>query len=376
MRSGSAREMFETVDLEPMVLPETAGLRRRSAISKKAQKPDFAEKYDWWTLVYGAAPVRGGLVLVCPKLLNLKALVKAGRFSCGGAAMKLRWIRPFRRHDEVWLSGEVAGDELVFEREGLRLACPVRGSWEGFARRRCLVTTSKDNELDWIEDWVAHHVRHQGTEAVLLHDNLSTLYAPGEILDRLRGIAGLKAARVVSVPCRYGPLGTKPPRGLGKFLQGGLLNLARHGALAGARSVLQCDIDEIALSDPGAPTLHEAAEAGRLGYATAPAVWRDAEMPEAGPAHHRDHVLAWQPERTSKEKWAVVPGGPLGWMGWDVHGIGGYFLNDFVTARGVRFFHCERLSTDWKRPRAEGNGKVGAVFDPASAEALERAGTR
>ena len=88
--------MFEVVDLEPMVLPDEAGLRRRPAIRASAQRETFAERYDWWTLAYGAARVPGGLVLVCPKLLNFKALVRAGRFTCGGAPLKLRWIRPFR----------------------------------------------------------------------------------------------------------------------------------------------------------------------------------------------------------------------------------------------------------------------------------------
>lgn len=368
--------MFEVVDLEPMVLPDEAGLRRRPAIRASAQRETFAERYDWWTLAYGAARVPGGLVLVCPKLLNFKALVRAGRFTCGGAPLKLRWIRPFRRHDEVWLSGEVSAERLVFDHEGLQLSCPVQRQDGAFAGKRCLVTTSKDNELEWIEDWVAHHVRHQGSEAVLFHDNLSTIYPPDEILERLRGIEGLQAARVVSVPCRYGPLGKKPPRGLAKFLQSGLLNLARQGALARARSVLQCDIDEIALSDAGAPGLHEAAETGRLGYATARALWRNAETPETGPARHGGHVFAWSPERESKEKWAVVPGGPLGWMGWDVHGIGGYLLNDLVKVKGVRFFHCERLSTDWKRPRSGKDDLGGARFDPESAALLEKAGLR
>lgn len=368
--------MFETVELRPMVLPESAGFRRRPAIAARARQETFAEKYDWWTLVYGAARVPGGLVLVCPKLLNFRALVKAGRFSCAGQALRLRRISRFRRHDELWLVGPAEGTELVFEHGDIRLTCPVQAGWEGFDGRRCLVTTSKDNELDWIGDWVAHHVRHQGSEAVLLHDNLSTIYEPAEILERLRGIEGLKAARVVSVPCRYGPLGTRPPRGLAKFLQSGLLNLARHGALSSARSVLQCDIDEIAVSDAGAPTMHEAAEAGRLGYATAPAFWRGAAPPAEGPAHHADHVLAWQPERTSKEKWAVVPGGPLRRLGWDVHGLGRYMLNDFVKAKGVRFYHCERLSTDWKRPRAGRRQAEGLREDAGTVAAFERVGLR
>ncbi|MDF1872108.1 hypothetical protein [Vannielia sp.] len=366
--------MFEVMDLDPMVLPQAAGIRRRPVIPARKQPANFDERYDWWTLVYGAARRPGGLVLVCPKLVNLRGVLKEGVFRAGGAALRMGRLRRYRRHDELYLKGEVRGDRLEFSHGDMRLSCPVQGPWEGFNGRRCLVTTSKNNEMDWIVDWVAHHVRHQGSEAVLLHDNLSTLYEPGEILERLRGVAGLKAARVVSVPCRYGPLGTRPPRGLAKFLQGGLLNLARQGALSEARSVLQCDIDEIAVSDEGRPGLHEAAETARLGFATAPAFWRSAAVPQGSYARHGDHDLAWTPERGTKEKWAVVPGRGLGRFHWDVHGVAGYLFNKRAMVDGVRFYHCERLSTDWKRPRSAGELPEGAVEDAQTKAALARVG--
>lgn len=364
--------MFQTLDLAPMVLPEAGPWRREALASAAGQGPDFADRYDWTTLLYGAAFGPRGLVAVAPRLLNLTALLRQGRFLSDAGAHPVRRIRRYRRHDEVALGGPPPGAALAFEAGGLRLATPVRRPWA--AGRRVLATISRDNALEWIGDWAAHHVRNQGAEAVLLFDNRSTRYTPPEILQRLRGIAGLQGALVVSAPCRYGPLLRKGARGKAKFLQSGLLNLARLGWLSDARSVLVCDIDEIALSEPGAPTLFEAAERGLLGYATAPALWRGA-APSGRLPRHGDHLLAWTPERRSKEKWAVVPSGRLGGLGWDVHGLGRYQFNRLCRARGIRFLHCEALSTDWKRPRLHQRPQ-GAHPDPATEAALRAAGLR
>lgn len=369
--------MFEVQDLSPLSLPDDYPILRDAVIKPNAQKPDFAEKYDWTTLVYGAVKVSGGLVLVCPKLFNLRSILKGGRFTAGGDPLRIRRISRFRRHDEVWLSGPVRGDTLRFTYKDLDLTGPIRAAWPGFAGRRCLITTSKDNELDWITDWVRHYVRHQGAQAVLFYDNASTRYGPQDVLERLRGVNGLEAAQVVSVPCRYGQLGNRPPRGIGKFLQSGLLNLARHGACADARTVLQCDVDEMAMTEEGRPTLFEAAEAGWLGYATAKAYWRTSPpRVDGGMPRYGDHILGWSPERSTKEKWALVPKGPLRRFGWDVHGVGRYQFNDLVMQKGTRFLHCERLSNNWKRARSEENNHLDAIEDPATRAFWERVGLR
>ena len=41
---------------------------------------------------------------------------------------------------------------------------------EAFAGRNCLVTLSRNNDLRWIRDWAAFHVREHGAEALLLFD--------------------------------------------------------------------------------------------------------------------------------------------------------------------------------------------------------------
>lgn len=367
--------MFELQDLAPMVLPEGSPLRREAALPKSEQAADFEQKYDWTTFVYGAAATPKGLRLICPKLFNLEALLRAGRFGSEAGAHPIMRLRRLRRHDEVHLGGPATGKTLQFAGGGPELSCPIQHPFAGATGKRVLLTTSKDNDPAWIADWAAHYVRHQGSRAVLFYDNNSQ-YGAETVLEALRRVPGLEAARVVSVASNYGPLGTGRSRGRAKFLQSGLLNLARLGALAGARSVLQCDIDEIAISDAGAPSLHEAAEKSWLGYATAKAFWRGAKASAEPPVpRHGDHVLNWTPERGTKEKWCVRPSGPLGSLAWEVHGLGGYHFNWLAMRKDCRFLHCQAISTSWKYQR--GSIEDASAFEDAKTiEMLTRVGLR
>lgn len=367
--------VFECLRLEPVELPEGGPLRRDPMLPPDRQLPDFDEKYDYKTVLYGAIfkPDRKAVVLVCPKLLNLEAVLRAGRFTTAVGSLRLRRIRRQRRYDEVWLDCAAPPGRLRFEGPELSFDCAVENHGGIFDGLAVLTTTSQNNELDWIEDWVRHHVRHQKIEGVLFHDNRSTAYAPEAILERLRGIEGLRAARVLSVPSRYGPLAKSRPRGVAKFLQAGVMNLARRGPLALARGVMQCDIDEVVFSEPGAPTLIEAAERSWLGYATAPGWWRYAQLAEGQMPRHSDHIWRRDPDHRSKEKWAVVPGGRLGGLQWEVHGIGrNYPFNRLCMQRGVRFYHCSGVSTFWKGNVAHRTERPNLVEDAATRADFER----
>lgn len=365
--------MFDVLDLRPMILPESCGIRRDPALPPSEQPEDFALKYDWFTLAYGAAETAKGLMLVCPKLLNLETLLRSGRFQSGAGRHEVTGLRRRRRYDLLSLSGRAIGD-LVFSWHQGELSCPVQRPWNEATGRNLLVTTSKDNDPLWIADWAAHHVRHQGTEAIYFYDNLSS-YGAETVLEALRRVPGLKAARVVSVPSPYGALGTGHRRGRAKYLQSGLLNLARLGALSAAEAVLQCDIDEIAISDAGAPSLYEAARKSWLGYATATAYWRGAKAGEGAQVRHGDHVMNWRPERSTKEKWCLRPSGPLGGLDWEVHGVGGYQFNWIAKRRDIRFLHCQAISTSWKYRRGATEDPK-AFEDPRTAEMLRRVGLR
>ena len=247
-------------------------------------------------------------------------------------------------------SSAAAPADLRFRHDRLDLKVDILRPLPAFAGRRCLVTLSRDNDLDWIGDWAAHCARHQGAEALLFLDNASTRYGRAEISARLADIAGLSAATVCTIPSPFGPLGTRAPVNRSLFLQTSLLNICRHAWLRDARTVLHCDIDELPVSD--GPTLFEAAEASWLGYATARCPVRFPATGGAAAPRHGDHILRRVPETFTKEKWALRVRGPLGGTIWSTHGVAGYAFNHLARASGSRFYHCHGISTNWKGNRA------------------------
>lgn len=342
--------------------------QRDSVLKDSAQQLDFHEKYDFDTLIYDATYLGDSVVLVCPKLRNLETVVLGGQFEDqNDRALPVAGVRRYRRHDEVFLTATDRVDRIRLRgSEGLDLTMPVAQQDHRLDGLRVVSTKSFNNELSWISDWATHYVRDQGAQGIVLFDNASTEYESAEVLETLKRVAGLKAALVIDTPLRFGPMGTKAPMGLALFLQCGLLNITRHRFVSKSKSHLHCDIDELAVSDPGAPSLFERAERSFWGYATAPCVWRHA--PGAGIKQHADHVWRTEPETGTKEKWAVVPGGRLRGSVWDCHGVGRYALNGWCKRKDIRFLHCAQIATGWKGG-TRARDTQGLVKDPL-AEAL------
>jgi len=367
--------MFKTLALSPMRLTKNCGWTRDPVLKPDALPDNYAERYDAHTLIYSATYLAHAraIVLVCPKLKNLKILLSLGQFSSDQGSHKLHCIKHHRRHDEVWLQANKRPTRLTLTSHGLEITCTVAEPDASMKGEVVLQTVSKDNDLDWIHDWAAHYVRNQGVTHVLLFDNASTRYSAEDITETLRTVPGLSGATTVSVPLPFGPLGTKTPRAKALFLSVGLLNTSRHQFAGNARAVLSCDIDEVLISDSG--RLLDEAERAFLGFATATVKPRFADLADAQTPTHGDHVHKRLPDKPVKEKWCLLPQGRLRTFVWDSHGVARYQFNWLSMRRGHRFYHCEHLSTHWGRRRGASHGET-IVHDPRTAGDLARAGLR
>ncbi|WP_113290231.1 hypothetical protein [Rhodosalinus halophilus] len=348
--------MFDTLTLQALRLPKDSPVRRARLTPPAQRAPGSDEAFDFRTLAYGAVwvPERRAVILVCPPLRELEPVLRHARIAGTAGALSVGRLVRYRRWDALWC--RAAGDPgpeldvtLPAEAGGARLRMPVMPRIGVFDRLRCLVTKSKDNELDWIADWAAHHVRAQGTEAIILFDNGSTRYAPAVVTESLAAVPGLKAALVVSADLPFGPTAKTVPKNRELFFQSATLNLARLWLLRRAAAVAVNDVDELFVSR-GARTIYEAAAQSWLGYVTAPGIWRHAATGQA--PRHVDHQWAFVPEKPCTEKYCVRPGGPLGGLAWDVHGVGRYQFNRVAQARDQRFLHCRAISTGWKYDRS------------------------
>ena len=141
---------------------------------------------------------------------------------------------------------------------------PIGASYRSlFAGKKVLVTKSKNNQLDWITDWININQSLHGINALLLFDNDSTAYTTQELLQHLAVHISLDVLCLVHLPYPFGPGGgisrsllckannNTPVPWDSDYLNYGLLELAHQRFLPDASQVISCDIDEIILSENG-----------------------------------------------------------------------------------------------------------------------------
>ncbi|MFV0244748.1 MAG: hypothetical protein ACK5IB_06995 [Qingshengfaniella sp.] len=327
-------------------LPADGPLLRQHVRDEAERDEDYRQRYDRTTLLYDAVRLANGRVLMtAPRLLNLWPALRDG-IRIDGLRPRLR-RRVFGKFE--FISTRAPGDTLTFQTDSLNLTLPIRPAERAaFAGQRCVVTMNRDNDLHWIRDWAQHYASRHGLEGVLIYDNGSTAYTPQALADILAGVPGLRTIRIVVVDFPYGTVSSGEGAQIRpKFLQPAMMNLARADFLAGARAVLNIDIDEIIPAGP--QTVFDATLATRLGVLRIPGRWIYPAPDAPMPCRHADHLYTPEQRIKCNYKWCARPGGLLDAIhGWNVHRIGGQAFKMLPPAETFRFFHCRGVSTGWK----------------------------
>ena len=339
--------------INSLVLPDGGPWLRDHAIPEGSRERDYDDRYDFHTLAYDVVslPQFRAVCLICPRLFNLEKLLRAGRFTSEHGRHRILKIHRLRRYDEIWLWAPRTPRRLTFTQGDLEITCAVTPqNRDIFRGLRAATTLSKNNDLEWIRDWVTWHVRMHGLEGMLVYDNGSDRYGVEDLDAMLGGIPGLQAHRVVSAPHRFGPHGHAPHAFRSNFLQPALLNLARVRFLSRAGVVLQADIAELFVSD-GEDTVFDAATRSPFGYALFEGTWRYA--PEvAGPRpSFRDHVQCDPSSSRPETKYCICPRRPFGVIHWEAHGVVKGFMKKKFIRPDIRYLHCAQIATHWKSGR-------------------------
>ena len=332
---------------------EEGGLRRRSRVSPKYRKEGYSDAFDDLTLWLDAIWHEGKVTLVCPRLNNLAALFRRDSMTLDGTAASPK-LRHFYRHSLVDMTCPTPPEWVSLEAGGTMFRSPVHVSApERFRDRNVIVTVSRNNDLEWIEDFARFHAETQGAEGIVFVDNASTLYG----VDEIRGVfehAGLDAL-VLRTDLPFGPRGRSPYGNTELYLQTCVLNAVRLRYLQEARAVLCCDIDELVLSRTPA-TIFDTTWRSRFGFTRFSGEWRFARTEGAGPLiRHDDHALRDPAKSECPAKWCIRPTGPLGDLQWRPHILEGFLFNWAFHSRDFTYHHCRQITTGWKRDAAIGD---------------------
>lgn len=369
------------VSVQSAVLPDDSVVTRIPSRPPEFRGPDFDARFDFRTLVFDAVGSPDGRTvrLLCPALLNLRESILRARIEARPSGQLCGFThRALDRHEEMLVEVEPGTTALEIACDLGRFmveVSPPRFDW--FAGERVLLTLSRNNELVWLQDWARFHRDRHGATALLLYDNGSTRYGVDELLAALEEVEGLNRIVVVRWPFRHGPPGHGSKRYWdSNFSQLGMFADARWRFLQEARSVLNCDVDELVMSRSG-DSIFAATERSRPGVTAFFGDWvfgiENVTRPldDARPARFTDYRHALAPVVTYRygviprhpmrcnPKWAVVPARCPPGAQWHTHTINGWWRARLVS-RDFRFRHFREISTNWKYDRSERER-----FDPA-----------
>ncbi|MBY5989896.1 hypothetical protein [Roseovarius atlanticus] len=350
------RENNAMGELSSIVLPEGHKFLRAVPVEKQDDEA-FVASYDSQTLFYDVFyDGSNNLVrMIGPDLRNLKNYFKNAILEVDGVEVQERNIVKLGpRTNEVTFSSPHPDPRhlRLFQPRTPQFEEVVeinRSNLEKFRGKNALVAISKNNDLQWIEDWLTFYSRRHGANAVVLIDNGSDAYTPEDIRRTIAKVKAIEAAEVISAPFPFGPRATTRVEIGSKFLHLSMLHIAHRKYLAEANAVLSVDIDELVLGRDD-ETVFSAVKSTADGYMSIRGRWRYARKPE-GPAKvtHADHVLQRRgADARMQPKWCLDPQGPLAGRYWRVHGISGAQRN---FEHHFYYLHCRQITTSWDYAR-------------------------
>jgi hypothetical protein len=377
-RYRSRADLSSPLRVSPLLLPSDGSVRREPRRPAHLRGPDFEIQYDWDTLFYDHFCSAAGneVVLLGPDFCNLAGMLRNMEVVALPGETPLRFrVRQMDRHGQIWIPVPVGTQRLRLRTDATSFELPLRRNMSGlFTGERVMFTLSRNNRLEWIEDWVRFHRDVHGATAVLVYDNASTRYSSIELADVLAGIGGIRQTCVVDWPFRYGPQGGATRASWDSdYCQAGALEHARHYFLAKARSVLNADIDELVVSSAGR-SVFEAAEASLTGMTRFHGVWvpgLQGVTADPDPSlllrytdffHHlKVPTSRFRRSATNRcpTKWAVVPSRCPPDSQWTAHSIKRWPLG-LLKSREFNYRHFREINDHWKYDRSRRES-----FDPA-----------
>ncbi len=334
-----------------------SGLTRAPRVRPAKRAEGYLDRFDADTLWLDAIWHNGAVILICPRLNNLDREVTRARFTLDNVVVRPK-VKRYYRHTLIRLPAPAQPARVCIQINDWQGETAVHGPDPALDGCNVLMTLSKDNHPDWIEDWGRFHIAHHGADAVLFVDNGSDTYGLDQIRPALER-AGFETIVVLRTPLPYGPRGLPPFVNAELFLQTGMLNVLQFRFLQGARAVLNCDVDELVMT-PGR-SVFDAARDSRFGFVSFPGRWVHPAPEVEGWSWHARHNHRDEPVKTCPPKWCVVPAGPLKGYQWRAHGLERLPLANLFYAENAWFYHCRNITNGWKslkRTHVRGGGTV------------------
>lgn len=344
--------------ISPIVLPDGGELRRLSPRRPRRREPDYWHKFDYATLAYDVFETAGrdGVMVVSPPALNLEpqfAQAYTGAHPGGHVLSRLDRVERRLYPMDRWRRFNLPTLGLTFKVQPSRARL--------LAGKRVLFTLSRDNPLEWIEDWAKYYRAVHGVNAILFYDNASHTYTPADLVQRLRRVGGIDTIVVVSWPFRYGPLSPVGRKFDSNYCQLSMFEHARQRYLCRAEGVVNADIDELMVTNDGRTVFDHLGESTD-GILIVGGDWvRVHSLPKRLPRFTDFSHIRPGSER-SAPKWVISPPRIAPTDQWHIHRTE---THREVNTSAVMLRHFRGISSDWKKEeRGLEEPESGLVSDP------------
>lgn len=240
------------IELSSVKLANT-NILREPPRKEEDQQENYKELFDYNTLFSDIFFTDKSIELVGPPLLNLQdVLLKENIYVDGVDVTDKLIIQSIHRKCRIILPNHQSAKEISiqFGNETFNKKIqPYEG--EFFKDANVLVTQQKDNPLEWIGYWIAHHIKHHKIDSVVIYDNNSSIYSLNDLKNLLSSIKGLKKACVINWDIPYGVTGGDKAIWDSDFGQYQSWEHAFKRLVNKANSVIIGDVDELIIHKNG-----------------------------------------------------------------------------------------------------------------------------
>ncbi len=344
------------IELSPFVLPDGSPVNRTAPRPMELRNANYNAQFDWDTVLYDVYRSGKYVVMQGPPLFNMEQMFLSGvkeKYSAN-------YIKRHRAFD-LWISEANSEIDLKTALGDVKLSIQPDEN-NRFSGKRVLLTLSKDNDMLWIADWIRFHIAYHQCDAVLFYNNNSRKYTSSELSEYLKSTFPNIPVVVVDWHYKYGAQGGVSGGVDGQsapwdsdFCQTGVLQHARFRFLQKASSVLNCDIDELVVSDGNPYSIFEYAEKSLLGTVYFEGVWISSTTPSSEQPLQRRHgdYFYFDLDHTAKcpFKWCTRPSrNSRRFNTWTAHEITN-MPRRMVLNKQVRYRHFKAISDNWKWER-------------------------
>ena len=169
-------------------IPQSCGLKRklppnRGTLITRKYTRSFEKDYDWYTFCVDAIRVsRTEVLLICPRLEGLERLFQIKTKTGRNISFIVDRISAWTDHVIV----KTTLNEFVVDFQGELATVKVTDRSERFKGKNIITTTQKDENINWILDWVGYYKKLHKIDSFIIYDNNSSTYTPEELENTVR----------------------------------------------------------------------------------------------------------------------------------------------------------------------------------------------